>query len=537
MSARFIYDKSDMIEVVRSGESHPLTKDITAGSVHVNSTQWEAEDLIAKFNENHDEAGRFATSDGSSGVNDGGNAVWASQVADDINAGKHPEIASSGYSTLLEEMAKRDDHPDITELKINGSLLIGGEGLGIARADMPQIPSDARPQFLSDLKERGITVEKEKVDPETLKPIQKEISGARVGAIYEKFKEDGGIPKEQRILVSKDNYVIDGHHTWAASIAYSFDDGSKLPVYRIGLDAREALATSLDWSKAHGYESQAIDGSVKKALFGESFELQDFDYAMLKYDGSHDDEIAKALGIHEPFDIFKTLAEGIENPFNILDFYKATTDSPKILTEIVDDGKPDQYTLAPYYVPNELDGHDEWVETRDLEKAVNEWSLFAANRNVFLQHDENVVAGTWTQLIVMPWEFECDLKNADGVLTKHLFPIGTVLIGVVWKDWAWEMILDGRITGMSMGGMAQEKSNTPPPEVVKKALEPIAEQLNETLDEEDTSIELSEIGLPEPVVEPAQPVVPVINIIMPDTKKSHRIIRDSDGNISQIIEE
>ena len=145
--------------------------------------------------------------------------------------------------------------------------------------------------------------------------------------------------------------------------------------------------------------------------------------------------------------------------FNFLDFAKADR-VPKILTDIVDDGKPDQYTLAPYYIPNRLDGHKEWVETRDLEKAVNEWSLLAPNRNVFLQHDESVVAGTWTQLIVMPWEFDAQLRQHDGtIVTKH-YPVGTVLIGVVWFDWAWELILQGKITGMSMGGMAKEKADS-----------------------------------------------------------------------------
>ena len=164
---------------------------------------------------------------------------------------------------------------------------------------------------------------------------------------------------------------------------------------------------------------------------------------------SPDFEIAKALGL---------LDGGIVISF--LDFIKA--DTPKVLTDIVDDGKPDQYTLAPYYVPNTLDGHNEWVETRDLEKAVNEWSLFSPNRNVFLQHNEDIVAGTWTQLIVMPWEFDCELRSADGSVKTYHFPKGTVLIGVVWKNWAWEMILDGRITGMSMGGMAKEKEEALP---------------------------------------------------------------------------
>lgn len=214
--------------------------------------------------------------------------------------------------------------------------------------------------------------------------------------------------------------------------------------YKRDVDINEAISEGLVL-EADGKE--AIKDGVTKADLAT---LMDSDGVYMAIIPKETNDIAKALGIEN---------EKIFLPF--LDFSKA--DTPKVLTEVVDDGKPDQYTLAPYYVPNQLDGHDEWVETRDLEKAVNEWSLFSPNRNVFLQHNEDIVAGTWTQLIVMPWEFDAELKQADGSTKVHHFPKGTVLIGVVWKNWAWEMILDGRIAGMSMGGMAQEKSETPPP--------------------------------------------------------------------------
>jgi hypothetical protein len=164
-------------------------------------------------------------------------------------------------------MSKLTEHPDITELKIKGHLLYGDEGMGIARKDMPQIPGDARPEFLKDLEKEGIKIEKEKVDPTTLKPIQKEISGSRSGAKYKSFQDDKKVPDKERILISKDGYVIDGHHTWAAAVALKFDFGSDIPVYRIGLNAKEALSASLDWAKAKGYESQAIDAPEAKKSF------------------------------------------------------------------------------------------------------------------------------------------------------------------------------------------------------------------------------------------------------------------------------
>ena len=195
---------------------------------------------------------------------------WADDIADAINNGEHPTVEKENVSAFLLSASKRTDHPDLTELSVEGTLLYGDEGMGIARKEMPQIPGKERARFLEEIeKSDGITVEKEKIDPTTLKPIQKEISAARSGAIYKKFQEDGEIPKDERILISKDGFVVDGHHTWGAAVAFAFDNpGTELPVYRLSVNAKEALDISLKWSKENGFEGQAIDAKepAKKNL-------------------------------------------------------------------------------------------------------------------------------------------------------------------------------------------------------------------------------------------------------------------------------
>lgn len=202
---------------------------------------------------------------------------YARRISDELEAGGHPVVAPEDISALFGGMAKLTSHPDITELKVKGTLLFGDEGMGIARADMPQIPSSERENFLADIeKDNGITHEKEKVDPTTLKPIQKEVSGSRAGAIYEKFAEKGAIPKGERILISKDGFVVDGHHTWAAAVAFSFDNpGTELPVYRLSVTAKEALEVSVDYAKANGYESKAMSDSAKYGNDGKEIKKSD----------------------------------------------------------------------------------------------------------------------------------------------------------------------------------------------------------------------------------------------------------------------
>ena len=199
---------------------------------------------------------------------------WADGIADAIFAGKHPMVEKENVSAFLMSAAKRTDHPDLTEISVEGTLLYGDEGMGIARKDMPQIPGKERARFLAEIeKEQGVSSTAEEIDPTTLKPVQKEISAARSGAIYNKFREDGGIPPKERILISKDGFVIDGHHTWGASVAFAFDNpGTKLPVYRLSVTAQEALDISSKWSKDNGFEGQAIDAPAKKSLLWEPLE-------------------------------------------------------------------------------------------------------------------------------------------------------------------------------------------------------------------------------------------------------------------------
>jgi len=199
---------------------------------------------------------------------------WADGIADAIFAGKHPTVEKENVSAFLMSASKRTDHPDLTELSIEGTLLYGDEGMGIARKDMPQIPGKERARFLAEIeKGQGVTSTAEEIDPTTLKPIQKEISAARSGAIFNKFREDGAIPQDERILISKDGFVVDGHHTWGAAVAFAFDNpGTKLPVYRLSVTAQEALDISLKWAADNGFEGQAIDAPAKKSLLWEPLE-------------------------------------------------------------------------------------------------------------------------------------------------------------------------------------------------------------------------------------------------------------------------
>lgn len=116
-----------------------------------------------------------------------------------------------------------------------------------------------------------------------------------------------------------------------------------------------------------------------------------------------------------------------------------------------------RYTLAPVYLPKTYDAHEEWATAEDLEKSV--WDYVKAtggDRTVFLQHSPHP-AGEWVNIVCWPSEVQATVtKSINGVRKAQsmTFPAGTAYMGVLWQPWAWEMVKNEEITGLSMGGLA-----------------------------------------------------------------------------------
>lgn len=250
-----------------------------------------AED-VEKFNENHDPAnGQFATGSGGAGGNvsapEHGKHAWANQLGDALNAGSGPSIDAKDVGKFLNTMANRGDNPDITNLKVNGHTLFGGDGLGIKRINMPQIPIEMRKTFIKDMAKQGIETSIDKVNAMDLKPSQMEISATKTARLYQHFKADG-IPKDKAILISKDGYVVDGHHHWAAAAAMGLmgKDG-KIPVIRMSVNAKEALSAAKAWSDSHGIAPEGMNTPGLADLNKSEDEIDSWDFE--KFNSNHDD--------------------------------------------------------------------------------------------------------------------------------------------------------------------------------------------------------------------------------------------------------
>ncbi len=113
-----------------------------------------------------------------------------------------------------------------------------------------------------------------------------------------------------------------------------------------------------------------------------------------------------------------------------------------------------RYTLGPWYVPDAYDAHGEWTDPEQLQQAL--WDYVRnSDRQIRLQHNLEVVAGEWVEALTWPMPVVVPMMDADGNVTDHEFPAGTVYMGVVWEPWAWELVRQGKIRGYSIGGRGE----------------------------------------------------------------------------------
>jgi hypothetical protein len=169
------------------------------------------------------------------------------------------------------------------------------DNLGYKRSEMPQIPDGKlKSEFLSGLKHQGVLVENETVQARTLKPTQKEFNEQNIEGLRAAF-DRGEYKGGNRILVSKDHRVLDGHHRWAMLA----QKNQPVEVVRIGLSMKDLMPLALKFDSAHKVEHRSAQqhDAIKKSDPGyweqfESLEVIKDDAS----DGSEATEVNSAAG-------------------------------------------------------------------------------------------------------------------------------------------------------------------------------------------------------------------------------------------------
>ena len=103
------------------------------------------------------------------------------------------------------------------------------------RDEMPQIKKKDLKPAISKLLNAGLPVSKGTISPQKLHPSQKEIYKSKVDKIISKSDPYTIKP----IIISSDNYIVDGHHRWIAFLL-GFPN-HKINFLRLGADRDKAI--------------------------------------------------------------------------------------------------------------------------------------------------------------------------------------------------------------------------------------------------------------------------------------------------------
>lgn len=114
------------------------------------------------------------------------------------------------------------------------------------RADMPQVTAKELPGALKQLKDMGVKFSKGQVAVGDLKPYQEDLIKVKVRAIMaKKIPTPESVKSMKPVTISSDNYIVDGHHRWAA-VKEKYGADTVVPVIKLNQRADQAVAS---WEK------------------------------------------------------------------------------------------------------------------------------------------------------------------------------------------------------------------------------------------------------------------------------------------------
>jgi hypothetical protein len=164
-------------------------------------------------------------------------------------------VSVAGTNLFCAEKLRTHEHPE-----------------GIPRLNMPQFGGEARPgsladklpkdrkgvvdgadAFLAHLQALGIKTSKGDEVAAKLRATQRELDGANVAQMMTSKTFN---PRKKSIFVSRDHYVIDGHHRWAAAVGLDAADNVlneiQMQVIRVDAPISEILHLANKWTKQFG---------------------------------------------------------------------------------------------------------------------------------------------------------------------------------------------------------------------------------------------------------------------------------------------
>jgi hypothetical protein len=218
------------------------------------------------------------------------------EAVEHILAGRDVELASKRQvNTVLTKLAaiaheakqlgQHAPHYDLCKVSVAGTNVFCVSRLrtkqypgGVPRIEMPQmgghpVPGSAADRlpkndagevdgsqaFIAHLKSKGIKVTAGRTPAARLRASQAELVGSNVAGMMTSTHYD---PAAAPIFVSRDDYVIDGHHRWAATVGRDAADGRlgglKMKTLRVDAPISRILRLANAWAKNFGIAPKSL---------------------------------------------------------------------------------------------------------------------------------------------------------------------------------------------------------------------------------------------------------------------------------------
>jgi hypothetical protein len=167
-------------------------------------------------------------------------------------------ITVKGVSLFCTEKLRTEEFPhgipriEMPQFKTK-TPVPGSEASKLPRDEQGEV--DASQAFLDHLTKAGVGANPHGMMlARKLKASQAEMEGTKVAGMMLDPTRD---PKTAKIWVSRDGYVIDGHHTWAAAIGRDAEDGNldndkKMEVVVVDLPMSEVYHIAKKWTARFG---------------------------------------------------------------------------------------------------------------------------------------------------------------------------------------------------------------------------------------------------------------------------------------------
>jgi hypothetical protein len=187
---------------------------------------------------------------------------------------------------VADAKAKGEPAPNINlcDVTVPGTNLYCDDNLGIPRDEMPQFKGnaspgsraasmdadasgevDTEPVFREMLQQKGIKTLQTEIPADKLKATQKDLVGAKVVGMMGALEKDPNHPKiTAPIYVSRDGYVIDGHHRWAAVVAYNAANPDKqiqMKTTVLDQDIKDAIPMANKFAEDMGIAAKKADAN------------------------------------------------------------------------------------------------------------------------------------------------------------------------------------------------------------------------------------------------------------------------------------